>query len=131
MFRTIISVSLATVTGVVASATAAMADPQFCLYENPEKPEENLRYRNDNRVNYPPNAPGCYVVSKNIPQPGGTATILWPDGITTKITIKTKKATRRSEPFSGLATVDGEIADWSAWEEYCFVIRSNKKKICY
>lgn len=131
MRRQLISITLGVIIAILATADLAKADPQFCLYENPERPKENLRYRNDYRAKYSASAPGCYVVNKNMPQPGGTAIILWPDGVTTKITIKTRNPKKTATPSTGLATVDGELADWSVWEEYCFVIRSNQKKICY
>jgi hypothetical protein len=132
MFRTIITIALITVTSVLASATAAKAtDPQFCMYENPKKPGENLRYRGNFRKNYPPNAPGCRIISEDFPNIGGTSIIAWPDGVTTKITIRTKGLKRNTPLLTGIATVDGELADWSALEVFCVTIRTNQKKICY
>jgi hypothetical protein len=115
---------------LATTALPAKADPQFCMYENPEKPKENLRYRGNFRSSYPATAPGCTIVSSGMPKPGGTAKISWPDGVTTEIVMKTLGKVRFGK-LGGTATVDGEIADMEAVEEYCFVIRENRKKICY
>lgn len=111
-------------------ATPAKNDFRFCMYENPKKPEENLRYRATARVKYKPSDPGCIIEEKGVPNPGALARIVWPDGVETRIYFKTK-ISHRSAMLSGIATVDGELADWSALEEICLIIRNNGKKICY